>query len=751
MQRAFKIILTLFLLLTIPVSIDLKKAEGSILYPDVTAFRDEILFLSDRGIINGYSNGKFGPQDPIKRVQAVHMIIRELGIKTGDAPNPNFKDVPPGSSGYDAIAKAKQLGIISGKSAGIFDPNGTLTRGQMAIILVNAYKLKGTSYSSFKDVPATASIYPFVQSLAAHNITTGYPDGTFRPNETMVRAHFAAFMSRFLNEDFKPFDMAKAPVRSTEEIAKNEQSVVVIELYDENDEIVSQGSGFIVANQLVATNFHVISGGTRAVAITESGKEFELEGVVKYDDYLDLAILKPAERIGFPSLPLASFSSAVKGEKAVAIGSPFGLKNTISEGIVSGKQIFEDEMGSLKAIQTTAQITFGSSGGPLLNMKGYVLGLNSFGFEDINFAISSDYVNEFLKDYKKADFKKISTEKFSAMPVLDFEEDDEWEEDEVKEERPEPINMEPLQGTKQTLSDIFLDAIHDSELPVVYGINEDGALIAVNYETKSIKRLPFSLPAESVFYANGELYVTLLKGEHSSYWWNETQNGAVAIVDPQTLKIKKYFDINVDPYDIVADENYFYVSSGSGQWTYLKSYNKETGIEVSSKSIRQQSELFMHSDKKRIYAVNSDTSPRDMEVFTVENGIFTGGYDSPYHGDYNLDTYTTISPDGRYLFNHAGTVFRSTSLRETNMKYFTDLRTGFSDVAFNPELTEFYLTIGDRIYVYDYETFTLRKTYSMSGEGYFLFNHKGKLVVLGEEVSQSTGIWKTFIMSGNVK
>jgi serine protease Do len=141
------------------------------------------------------------------------------------------------------------------------------------------------------------------------------------------------------------------------------------------------------------------------------------------------------------------------------------------------------------------------------------------------------------------------------------------------------------------------------------------------------------LAAESAFYDNGELYVTLLKGEHNSYWWDEVQEGAVAIVDPQTFKIKKYFDINVDPYDIVADDNYFYVSSGSGQWTYLKSYNKESGAEVSSKSICQQSGLFMHPDKKRIYAVNSATSPRDMEVFTVENGIFTGGYDSPYHGD----------------------------------------------------------------------------------------------------------------------
>ncbi|WP_394138206.1 S-layer homology domain-containing protein [Cytobacillus oceanisediminis] len=751
MQRAFKVILMVFLLLSIPVPMNSSKTEGSTLFPDVTSYRNEILFLSSRGIISGYPNGNFGPQDPIKRIQAVQMIIKELGVKVGDAPNPNFKDVPPGSYGYDVIAKAKQLGIISGKGDGIFDPNGTLTRSQMAIILVRAYNLKGVSYSSFKDVPPTASTYPFVQTLAAHNITSGYPDGTFRPNATMIRAHFAAFMARFLNEDLKPFNMAKAPVRSTEEIARNEQSVLVIELYDENDELVSQGSGFIVANQLVATNFHVISGGTRAVAITESGEEIELEGVVEYDEDLDIAILKPAERIGFPSLPLASYSSAVKGEKVVAIGSPYGLQNTISEGIVSGKQIFEDEFGSVKTIQTTAQITFGSSGGPLLNMKGFVLGLNSFGFEDINFAVSTDHVKELLAGYIDADFKKLVTEDFADMPVLDYGEEEEWEEEEMEEERPEPVDLEPLQGTKQTLSDIFLDAVHDSELPVVYGVNEDGTLIAVNYETKSIKRLPFTLPAESVFYANGELYVTLLKGEHSSYWWDEAQEGAVAIVDPATFKIKKYFDIKVDPYDIVADDHHFYVSSGSGQWTNIKSFNKETGAEVSSKMIRQQSEIFMHPNKDRIYAVNSDSSPRDMEVFMIRDGVFTGGYDSPYHGDYNLDTYMTISPDGRYLFNHAGTVFRATALKDTNMKFYADLGTGFNDISFNSELTEFYLTIGDRIYVYDYETFTLLKTYSLSGDGYFLFNHQGQLVVLGEEVSPSTGIWKTYIMKANIQ
>ena len=744
MFKTFKVFIILFLLLSIDLLSVSNKAEGSTLFPDVKSYRNEIIFLTDRKIINGYQNGNFGPEDPIKRIQAVQMILRELGVKTGDAPNPQFKDVRPGSNGYNEIAKAAQLGIISGKDDGTFDPNGKLTRGQMATILVNAYKLKGTYYSDFKDISNKGKIYPFIQALAAHNITTGYPDGTFRPNETLKRAHFAAFMARFLNEDFKPNDMAKAPARSTEQIVNNEQSVVVIELYDEDDELVSQGSGFIVANQLVATNFHVISGGTRAVAITESGEEIELEGVVAYDDYLDVAILKPEKRIGFPSLPLTSFSSVKKGEKVVAIGSPFGLMNTVTEGIVSGTHTFEDEMGTLKAIQTTAEINFGSSGGPLLNKKGFVVGINSFIFEDINFAISSDYVNQFLADYKKVDFKKIHTESFIDMPIIDFEEDI-WGED--SEDLLETIDLEPLQGTKQTLSDIFLDAVHDPELPVVYGINENGELISFNYETKSINRLPFSNPAETIFYNNGELYVTLVKGEHSSYWLEETQEGAVAIVDPSTFKIKKLFDIKIDPYDIVADKNYFYVSSGSGQWTDLKSFDKETGTEVSTQTIRQQSNIFLHPNKDRIYAVDSDSSPRDMEAFPINNGVISQGYDSPYEGDYDLVPYMMISPDGRYIFNPAGSIFRASPLKKTDMQFITDLKTEFYDVAFNNKLTKFYLAIADRIYVYDYENFTPVKTYSLDGEGYFLFNHKGSLVVLGEELSPKTGIVKTFILN----
>lgn len=450
MYKSSKIFIIILLLISSQLLFPNNKAEGRTLFPDITNYRNEIVFLADRGVINGYPNGNFGPNDSIKRLQAVQMIIRELGIRTGDAPNPKFKDVHPGSYGYNEIAKAAQLGIISGKSDGTFDPFGQLTRGQMAIILVNAYKLKGTYHSNFKDVSAKDMRLPYIQTLAAHNITTGYADGTFRPNTTLTRAHFAAFMARLLNEDFKPNGMSTL---STEKLANSAQSVVGIELYDENDELISLGSGFIVANQLIATSFHVISGGASAIAITESGEEIKLEGVVAYDDYLDIALLKPTKKLGYPSLPLTNFNSVKTGEKVVSMSSGFGEGNTISTGIISGTQILEDEFGDVKTIQTTATITDDSSGGPLINNKGFVLGLNEFGFEGINFAISSEYVIEYMEDYKHLNFNKIQTEKFIDMPVFEFDDEEDWDDETLGVKPPKPIDLEPLKGTKQTLSD----------------------------------------------------------------------------------------------------------------------------------------------------------------------------------------------------------------------------------------------------------------------------------------------------------
>lgn len=204
LKKLISIVMISFLVL---VNFQITDAESKL--QDVTSFKEEIDYLTSKGIIKGFPDGSFKPNNPITRLQAVLMILREKGItELSGAPNPGFADVKPGSSGYEEIAKAVQLGFINGfnnaKGQKVFDPKGKLTRAQMAKILVAAYDLKGSYPSDFKDVPKTSWAYSYVSTLAANNITTGYPGGTFKPNTDLSRQHFAAFMARHLDEMFKP-------------------------------------------------------------------------------------------------------------------------------------------------------------------------------------------------------------------------------------------------------------------------------------------------------------------------------------------------------------------------------------------------------------------------------------------------------------------------------------------------------------------------------------------------------------------
>src|SRR5690606_35843301 len=112
-----------------------------------------------------------------------------------NAPDPGFTDMKPGSYGYKEVAKAVQLGFISGKTAKngskYFEPNGTLTRAQMAKILVEGYGLKETDQKySFTDVTDKHWAKDYIETLASNNITTGYPNGTFDPQGFLSRQHF---------------------------------------------------------------------------------------------------------------------------------------------------------------------------------------------------------------------------------------------------------------------------------------------------------------------------------------------------------------------------------------------------------------------------------------------------------------------------------------------------------------------------------------------------------------------------------
>jgi serine protease Do len=153
------------------------------------------------------------------------------------------------------------------------------------------------------------------------------------------------------------------------------------------------GSGFILTTDgFVMTNAHVVEGAEEVLVTLPDRREFKAK-IVGFDKRTDVAVVK-IEATGLPAVRVGDINRLKVGEWVMAIGSPFGLENTVTAGIVSAKQ---RETGDyLPFIQTDVAINPGNSGGPLINMRGEVIGINSQiysrsgGFMGISFAIPID-------------------------------------------------------------------------------------------------------------------------------------------------------------------------------------------------------------------------------------------------------------------------------------------------------------------------------------------------------------------------
>jgi serine protease Do len=153
------------------------------------------------------------------------------------------------------------------------------------------------------------------------------------------------------------------------------------------------GSGFIIeSNGLILTNAHVVEGATTIYVTLTDKREFKAK-LLGMDKRTDVAVLKIEAR-DLPKLPLGDSSRVRVGEWVLAIGSPFGLENTVTAGIVSAKS--RDTGDYLPFIQTDVAVNPGNSGGPLLNTAGQAIGINSQifsrsgGYMGISFAIPID-------------------------------------------------------------------------------------------------------------------------------------------------------------------------------------------------------------------------------------------------------------------------------------------------------------------------------------------------------------------------
>jgi len=153
------------------------------------------------------------------------------------------------------------------------------------------------------------------------------------------------------------------------------------------------GSGFILTSDgFVMTNAHVVEGADEVIVTLTDNREYKAK-IIGADKRTDVAVVK-IEATGLPAVKIGDSNRLKVGEWVMAIGSPFGLENTVTAGIVSAKQ--RDTGDYLPFIQTDVAINPGNSGGPLINMRGEVVGINSQiysrsgGFQGISFAIPMD-------------------------------------------------------------------------------------------------------------------------------------------------------------------------------------------------------------------------------------------------------------------------------------------------------------------------------------------------------------------------
>jgi len=183
----------------------------------------------------------------------------------------------------------------------------------------------------------------------------------------------------------------RPPVQSPADItARATPAIVTVRAGD------SLGTGFVVrADGWIATNFHVVQGATEMEVVFSNHKQFPVVEIMNASRLHDLVILRIDAR-NLPVLPVGDSNAVRPGDSVLAIGHPLGLEDTVSNGLVSAVRHVQDD---LDVLQVSAPIAPGSSGGPLLNDRGEVIGVATAFLksgQNLNFGLPAKYVKEMV-------------------------------------------------------------------------------------------------------------------------------------------------------------------------------------------------------------------------------------------------------------------------------------------------------------------------------------------------------------------
>ena len=227
---------------------------------------------------------------------------------------------------------------------------------------------------------------------------------------------FAFMLLLLFSQTYSMADKAFSADADAIEIAAD--SVFMLEVYSYDNRQIAVGSGFVAFDSsLLVTNYHVIENGSYVIAVSDDQEKYLVSRACSIDKKRDIAILCFDEKTNIQPLPLDLDGNLKRSQTVVAIGSPAGLKNTISIGNISAFYLKDGK----DWIQFTAPISSGSSGGALFNDEGEIIGITTATYasaQNINMAVKIEEVIDLYNKWDKKTTTQIGYMRGNSYPAI---------------------------------------------------------------------------------------------------------------------------------------------------------------------------------------------------------------------------------------------------------------------------------------------------------------------------------------------
>ncbi|WP_096550707.1 S-layer homology domain-containing protein [Ureibacillus thermosphaericus] len=295
-----------------------------------------VMKLVERGVISGYPDGTFKPNNSISRAHAAKIIAKALGLDTQNVTNPGFKDIPTNYPYYKEIAALANAGIINGFPDGTFKPDGTLTRGQMAKIIARAFELKAENGAAPFTDTVNSEYKEYIAALYENKVTTGTTPTTFAPLSPVTRGQLASFVVRA--------EEAKSATPGEEKV--NIESTVA-EIKD--GKVVTANGTFEISEELKK-----VFNAKNAAALKDAKVEIVVEYVqtAKVASLNNFAAEKTAYIVGINGLTLVSSNTSFDADGYPIPSVTINANNVEISGLKADQLVIEKNLQvTLKSVE----------------------------------------------------------------------------------------------------------------------------------------------------------------------------------------------------------------------------------------------------------------------------------------------------------------------------------------------------------------------------------------------------------------